>query len=412
MMIESAMKLLEKGYICDHCLGRFYYGLLPGLNNREKGKTMRTLIAMMIEGKAIDYSKLDTSNFCGFEFKTNFDFSPNKPEKCYLCNDVFEELDDYTKKAVEKLKGIEFNNFLVGSLVPSDVLEREEKLWEMIGIEHVESIKFDLNRELRSKMQEIVKKPINFNNPEIVILFDFNKKDIEININSLYVLGYYKKLKRGFPQSKWGTPGKYKTSMQEMVAKPIVKVTKGKDNAFHGYGREDVDARCLDWRPFVLEVIEPKIRNFDFKKAEKKINQNKKIKIKLLKTVDRFIVKRIKSEMGDKTYQVMVKFDKPVEAKELRKLKSLKGMISQRTPERVAHRRADLIRKRLVKEIRYKVINKKTILLTVKSSAGLYIKELVHGDNGRTKPSLAELLNVKAMPKNLDVVKIERPKNL
>jgi tRNA pseudouridine synthase 10 len=116
--------------------------------------------------------------------------------------------------------------------------------------------------------------------------------------------------------------------------------------------------------------------------------------------------------MGDKTYRMIVKFNKPVKKQELKKLKSLIGTISQRTPIRVAHRRADLIRRRLVKDLRYRRINGKTIVLTIKGSSGLYVKELVHGDEGRTKPSLVEVLNVEAVPKNLDVIKIERPKNL
>jgi len=410
-MIENILKILEKGYFCDSCLGRFYYGLLAGYSNKEKGKLIRILLAMMIDGKSIDYSNIDSSNFSGFKFKVNKDFHPEVKKKCFLCNDLFDNLDNYSKKAAKKLN-LEFNNFSVGSIIPAEVLNKEEKLWEIIGIEFVESIKFDLNRELRKKISEIVKKPINFENPDVVILFDFDKEEVEININPLFILGYYKKLQRGIPQSKWGTLGKYKTSVQEIVAKPLMKVTKGNNNAFHGYGREDVDARCLDWRPFVIEVIKPKIRNFNLKKIEKSINKNKKVSIKLLKVTDKFTVRRIKSEMGDKTYRMIVKFNKPVEKKELKKLKSLIGPISQRTPMRVAHRRADLVRRRLVKELKYKQIDKKTIILTVKGSAGLYVKELVHGDEGRTKPSLAELLNVKAVPKSLDVIKIERPKNL
>jgi tRNA pseudouridine synthase 10 len=195
-----------------------------------------------------------------------------------------------------------------------------------------------------------------------------------------------------------------------MVAKPILKVTKGKNNFFHGYGREDVDARCLDWRPFVIEISEPRIRNFNLRKIEKQID--KRVKIKLLKTADKFTVIRIKTEMGDKTYRVKVKLSKPVEKNELKKLKSLIGLIHQRTPVRVSHRRADLIRKRVVKTLRYRQINKKTIELTVKTNAGLYVKELVTGDTGRTKPSVAELLNVEAKPKDLDVIKIDKPKNL
>lgn len=410
-LIENALKILEKN-LCNNCLGRFYYGLLAGFTNEEKGKLLRSVIAMMIDAKAVDYSKIDSSNFSGFKFKINKDFHPEAMKKCYLCNGLFDKLESYTKKAVKKLGNIEFNNFLVGSVVSSEILNKEEEFWNETGIEYVESIKFDLNRELRKKIVEIAKKSVNFENPDVVILFNFDKGDVEVKINSLFILGYYKKFSRLIPQSKWGTPGKYKTSVQEIVAKPLMKVTKGKDNAFHGYGREDVNARCLDWRPFVIEIIEPRIRNFNLKDAEKKINKNKKIRIKLLKFTDKFTVRRIKTEMGDKTYKVTVNFDKAVKRTELRKLKSLIGPVSQRTPVRVAHRRADLIRKRLVKDLKYKQIDEKTIMLTVKTSSGLYVKELVHGDEGRTRPSLAELLNVVAVPKNLDVIKIERPKNL
>jgi tRNA pseudouridine synthase 10 len=367
---------------------------------------------MMIDSKSIDYSKVDHSNFCGFEFRINTEFLPSERKECSLCNDLFEELDEYSEKAVKRLDGIEFKTFLVGSLVPDEISQKEEELWEVSGIEFVESIKFDLNRELRKRLSYSTKKPYDFNNPDVTILFDFTKKEVEIKINSLYILGYYKKLSRGIPQSKWGTPGKYKTSVQEIVAKPIVKITRGRDNAFHGSGREDIDARCLDWRPFVIEIIDPGVRSVSLKDLEKKVNQSKKVKVKLLKPTDKTIVRRIKSESGDKTYKVTVVFSKPVEKKDLRRLKGLIGVISQRTPIRVSHRRADLVRKRLVKELRYRQINKKTIELTVKVSSGLYVKELVHGDEGRTKPSVAEALNVDAKPKNLDVIKIERPKNL
>ena len=408
-MINETIKLLEKP-LCNNCLGRFYSGLLSGYTNEERGIFLRSIIAMMIDSKAIDYSKIDISNFYGFKFRVNKDFPASKKEKCFLCNDLFEDLDDYAKQAVKKLKDIEFNNFLVGSLIPAEILEKEEKLWEINGIDYVESIKSEVNRELGKKIWNLIRKPVEFKNPNIIVLLDLNNKDIEIKINSLFILGYYKKLRRDFPQCKWGTPGKYKTSIQEMVAKPLIKITKGKDNFFHGYGREDVNARCLDWRPFIIEISEPKIRNFNFRKVEKQID--KRIKIKLLKVSDKYTVRRIKTEMGDKTYRVLVKFNKPVEKNELKKLKALIGLIHQRTPIRVSHRRADLIRKRLVKSLKYRQIDKKTIELTVKTNAGLYVKELVSGDEGRTKPSVAETLGIEATPKNLDVIKIEKPKNL
>jgi tRNA pseudouridine synthase 10 len=382
------------------------------MKNEERGKSFRSVIAMMIDGKIIDYSKINPNNFYGFRFRQSKDFENIHKEKCWLCNDLFDDMDLMEKKAEKELGKIEFNNFLVGSKVPEDVLEREEKLWEETGIEFVESIKSEINRELGKKLFYAMKKPVNFKNPEVVVLANFAEKKIELQINSLYVLGYYQKLVRGMPQCKWGTPGKYKTSIQEIVAKPLMKLTKGKNNAFHGFGREDVDARCFGWRPFVIEIIEPKIRNVDLKKIQKEINKTKKVKVNKLKFSNRFTVKRVKTEKGDKTYKVIVEFNKPVERKELKKLKGLIGTISQRTPVRVSHRRADLIRKRIVKELKYKQINRKKIELTVKTNAGLYIKELVTGDEGRTNPSVSEVLKVKAKPKELDVIEIESPKNL
>jgi len=412
-MIEKTAKILEK-YLCNKCLGRTVSGLLSGLTDEERGKILRGIIALSIDGKSIDYSKIDPSNFYEYKFRLNkeFDNIIKKPGKCWICNDCLEDLDFFAKKAIKKLKDIEFNSILVGSKVPSEILTREEKIWEITSIENVESIKSEINRELGKKLGFLLKKPTDFKNPDVTIIADFIKKDVEIQINSLYILGYYKKLVRGIPQCKWGTPGRYKTSIQEIVAKPVMKGTKGKNNAFHGAGREDVDARCLDWRPFIIEIIESKIRNFSLKDMERQINKNKKIKIKLIKFSNKFTVRRIKSEPKDKTYKVIVKFDKPVEKKELRKLKQILGVISQRTPVRVEHRRADLIRKRLVKQLNYKQINKKKIELKIKASSGLYVKELVTGDEGRTKPSVAEILNVKAVPKDLDVIHIERPKNL
>jgi tRNA pseudouridine synthase 10 len=411
-MLETIAKILSKGCFCDHCLGRFYYGLLGGMSNQDKGRAIRNVMAMMIDARRIDYSKIDPSNFDSFKFKINKDFIPKSSERCYICGGAFDELSLYAKKAAAKSKDIGFDNFSVGSLVPGNVLNREEEMWELVGIEHVESIKFDLNRELRKKGSEELGKPVEFSNPDVTFIADFESKEVSVSINSIFILGGYKKLSRGIPQCKWGTPGKYKTSVQEIIDGPLLKVTRGKESAFHGFGREDVDARCLDWRPFVIEIVDPKMRKVDIKKMEKIINRSKKAKVRLFKFVDKSVVRRVKTEMGDKTYQVTVLFDKPVSDKDLRKIKSIIGQITQRTPNRVAHRRADLIRRRLVKKISYKRLTGKSIMLTVTGTSGLYIKELVHGDEGRTKPSIAETLGVKAPPKGLDVIKVDGPKNL
>jgi len=407
---ESAINILKKGFLCDHCLGRQFSQLLSGLTNEERGKIIRKYIAFLIDSE--EKIEVDTSNFYGMKFK-NVKIKPKKSTECIICKNLFQKkTGKLIKQALKKLKKIEFNNYLVGTILPDYILNSEEKIWEEIGIEFVESIKFEINRIIGRKLGGILKKPVEFKRPDLVVLVDLEKNNVKLQINSLYIFGYYKKLKRGVPQCKWGTPGKYKTSIQQIIAKPIMKFTKGKDNSFHGAGREDVDARCLDWRPFVIEINEPKKRYINLKNIEKLINKNKKVNIKGLKFSNKNVVRRIKTETGDKIYRILVKLNKSIEESDLKKLKNLIGVISQRTPKRVAHRRADLIRRRKVKSVKWKQLNRKTIELKIKTSAGLYIKELVTGDKERTKPSVAEILDVEAIPKDLDVIKIEKPKNL
>ncbi|HNR57741.1 MAG TPA: hypothetical protein PKJ51_04720 [Methanothrix sp.] len=44
--------------------------------------------------------------------------------------------------------------------------------------------------------------------------------------------------------------------------------------------------------------------------------------------------------------------------------------------------------------------------MTLRGTSGLYVKELVSGDGGRTKPSLSELIGVEARVTELDVINV------
>ena len=82
--------------------------------------------------------------------------------------------------------------------------------------------------------------------------------------------------------------------------------------------------------------------------------------------------------------------------------------LAQRTPERVAHRRADLIRRRTVFETSKPTIDimedgVREIEFTLRCESGTYVKETVHGDGGRTQPSLSSLIKAKCDVLWLDV---------
>ena len=85
--------------------------------------------------------------------------------------------------------------------------------------------------------------------------------------------------------------------------------------------------------------------------------------------------------------------------------------LAQRTPERVAHRRADKIRKRKVIETSNPSINHDEdgnliAEFSLRCESGTYVKETVHGDGGRTQPSIASLIKAKCTVEWLDVADI------
>lgn len=78
--------------------------------------------------------------------------------------------------------------------------------------------------------------------------------------------------------------------------------------------------------------------------------------------------------------------------------------IRQQTPRRVMHRRADLAREKHIYKAKVKRLTPNCFQIEIRCQGGLYIKELITGDDGRTVPSVAQVLGVRAMPLELDVL--------
>jgi tRNA pseudouridine synthase 10 len=334
-------------------------------------------------------------------------------------------LEDFVRLVTETSKDYEFETFLIGTKVDSEVMEAEEDLWGRLEVETQEPIKGELNREIGKLLEQRLEKTVDFNNPHLTFVVDTRYNNIETTIKPLYVYGRYRKLKRGIPQTKWfcrkcrgygceycnNTGKMYETSVEELVGASLLEAAQGESHSFHGMGREDIDALMLgNGRPFVLEVSGPKKRTLELEKILEKINQDNKetIEIEGFKYSDLTTVRRIKSERSRKTYRVGIEFgSEPDKEKVFKVANNFRNLqIQQQTPKRVSHRRANLKRKRTVHAFEIMDLAGKSATIEIIGESGLYIKELIHGDDGRTNPSFSSELGIDCTVKCLDVVHI------
>lgn len=393
-IIAAARTIINEGPICDNCLGRQFAKISSGLTNEKRGEILRSVLRADL-----------------------------KEGKCWLCNGLFENFNAWVLKALETLKGYEFDSFLVGTKVSGMLLENEELLWEIAGAAYAEPLKAELNREVGKRIEHETGKIADFDRPDLVVILNLVTEAVELQINSVFIYGRYRKFKRGIPQTKWlcrecrgkgcercdFTGKMYAESVEELIGGSILEEFGGVVTVLHGSGREDIDARMLgSGRPFVMEIKEPRLRELDLKWLENKVNDENKDKVEVLELqyVKREAVAKIKNAKVDKTYRAVVSLKTGVLEEDLRSAldKLIGAVIEQRTPLRVVHRRADLVRKRKVYDAR--LVSFEVPIVEFKCDGGLYIKELISGDNGRTIPSLSELLGTEAEVKELDVVDV------
>lgn len=402
---EKTEKILEitRNNICPRCLGRNYIEDVDGANNFERGLYVKNNIIR------------------------RFNAYDQKEEHCEICDDLLDYVDGPLIQKIRDVilrENIEFDTFLVGCRVPDNIIQKEERLQNFLGIE-AESIKKEIRRELGKRLSLYLNKKVDFDYPDLIIMVDLKNDSIDLQIKPLFIEGRYRKLIRGIPQTKWPcrhckgsgcskcdfTGKMYQESVEELVSMEFMRWSSGKSSKFHGSGREDVDVRMLgSGRPFVLEIKDPHVRKIDLECISKIVNKKAKGKVEIsdLRLVNRDRIREIKkSSTGTyKVYRALVEIEEEVDDTNLKALKSF-DIINQSTPIRVLHRRANKLRKRKVKKVEFTRISPKKFELIIECEGGLYIKELISGDKNRTRPSVSSLLNTQAKCLELDVLDVK-----
>ena len=378
--------------LCDSCLGRLFGKVGHGLTNEARGRAARA-------------------------------FADVRGGPCWVCAGLTSEYDELAALVARKLEPWEFDTFLIGSRVDPEIAAREEALWKELGVHGPEPLRAEANREIGKRVAAITSKEADFGHPDVVGIVDPAFGHVDVQVNPLFVRGRYRKLSREIPQTRWpcracrgtgcgrcgGTGKMYATSVEEVVGAEVLKETGGQAFALHGMGREDIDARMLGrGRPFVFEVKEPRRRHVDLGPAVARINASGLVEVDGLAPARGSDVVAVKEDRAAKTYRVVFRMAPPVEGGKLKKEISVlvAQLIAQRTPSRVLHRRADTTRHRRVLAIDVASVDGDLAEVRVTAEAGTYVKELIHGDGGRTVPSLAAGLGVACEVLELDVLDV------
>lgn len=253
----------------------------------------------------------------------------------------------------------------------------------------------------------------------------------------VFLEGRYRKLTRDLPQTIFWCPkckghtrrrrgcpqcegfGKLtRDSVQELVGWVLGKAFGTRHHKFHGAGREDLDVRMLgEGRPFVLELVGPRVTDVDLAEQERIVNERNagRLEIEGLHWTEKERVRVLKESKHAKRYRARIALSGALDDARVAELVGQRFTVQQQTPNRVAHRRADLVRERWV-EVESIVpiaaapdaeegtageVEVEVVLLT---EHGTYVKEAISGEDERTTPSLSGLLGVACRCVELDVL--------
>jgi len=394
-VLHVAERAFERG-LCPECFGRLVGRYGHGLTNPERAQRLAVSLGRPL---------------------------PLLTHPCSLCGGAFDRWDVWLGRVRTATEGWEYHRFNCGSRWDPERLAHEETLWTEFGTTGGESARSAFNRELGKRVEKLAGADGVTSQPDLVLLADLPTGRLEVTVLPLYVRGRYLKEDRTLPQTRWpcrrcqgrgcdfcgGTGKTYASSVEELVAAPFLSASGGEGSRFHGMGREDINARMLGTgRPFVLEVLRPRRRTLDLPALEAEVNRTAagRVAVHELAWCDGAEVVRIKEATPTKSYRVVVR-GSTTGAKVNEALSFVAGRpIAQRTPTRVAHRRADRVRARRILAARLVESSEDRFTIELRAESGTYIKEWVEGDGGRTDPNLSQLVGAPLTVEALDVLEI------
>lgn len=328
--------------------------------------------------------------------------------QCYICRGLMDDLDSIAQKIARSIKGYEFNTFLIGATLPTQIYEREDALRARLKIRGMESAKNQLTRELGMRLGRLLKKRVEYLKPDVTINLAIDKEnniDIAIKSRPLAIAGRYVKKIRGIPQKqdrcincegKGCDSCRYSglsgfDSIEGAIANGLIEMTGGQTPKFSWIGSEDQSSLVLgSGRPFYARIFNPKKRKLKKKQIRKTgVMQATLSVIKEEPELQpRFKVKT----------RIHVKCAREITKEDIKKLDALAGaQVNFENKYKTATKKIHFARARRVNDSQF--------VLTIVADGGLMIKQFVGGEE-YMKPNVSEIIGAKCECVTFDVLDV------
>ena len=297
-IIPIANQILKKHDLCDNCLGRLFSKKLHLSSNKLLGKKLHK--------------------------------KRNLTKKCYICKNLFENLNHFLKIMIDVSSDYSFQTFSVGAIIKPSIVDRDDCIRSQFKLRGIDSIKTDITKELAKVFSKKTKHTVDNRNPEFTFTLNFKDESCQIHSKSITLSGRYIKSMRGMSQKQKSCEncsGKgcrfcnfhgitEFDSVEGMISQLIFEKMGGAVAKFTWIGGEDKPSLVLgNGRPFFVKLQNPHKRKLRL--TSKNFNS---LKIKNLKIVSDSPKKPLKFTSSIK---MRISTESVIEIKNLKKLKDL-----------------------------------------------------------------------------------------
>ena len=361
-IIQETRTILKEHHLCENCLGRIFAPKL-GLTS---------------------YGRLGN--------KIRGTLKQKNPKSCYICKNLMSKLDLQLDKMLAMSKEYEFSSFLIGAILQSSILDRDDQIRSKFKLKGIHSIKNDITREIGKRFGRKTKTIVNYQNPDIVFTLDFKNEECEIKPKPVFLSGRYTKTVRGIPQKQrpcenCGGKGCYACefhgisefeSVEGKMAKFLYEKFGAQQAKITWIGSEDETSLVLGkGRPFFAKIINPHRRKI---KSEKKISLDG-ITIHNLRIIEKIPsdIIRFKSEI-----EMEIETEKEITQSQLKSLYKLeKQTIS-------VYENSGKKNQKKIYHIKYKKRSDNSFSVFMEADGGVPLKRFVNGSE--VEPSLTSML--------------------